>query len=240
VFWPFRCPGLTHLEIYHVPSGIKEPPERGILLPRLVELVCCAEPEFFHYCRAFEAPVLRRLELLVVGRKAVGEQGLKALWPLAEASPSPLSPTIEPVVLKLYLTTIDSAWLARILAERMAVEEFISDIVSINGAFFEGLMPTRSTSAKENGRGATQRKTAVSDSPWQVGCPRLKRLMIDLCRGAPNKERKMEGDRLIKSARKLVAMRSAAGAPLERLSIRFNKEEDWNELVDGGTDGVIQ
>jgi F-box-like len=243
VFWPFRCPGLTHLEIYHIPTGIEEPPERSILLPRLVELVCCAEPEFFHCCRAFEAPVLRRLELLVVGRKAVGEHGLKALWPLAAASPSSLSPTIEPVIFKLYLTTIDSVWLARILAERMAVEEFISDIVSITGAFFEGLMPTRSTNAKhaiDNGRGATQRKAAVSDSSWHVGCPRLKRLVIDLYRGAPNRERKMEGDRLMNSARKLVAMRSVAGAPLEKLSIRFNKEEDWNELVDGSTNAGIQ
>jgi hypothetical protein len=240
VFWPIKCPLLTHLEIFHVPAGLEKPKERSIMLPHLVELVCCAEPEFFHYFRAFEAPLLRRLELLVVGRKAAGEHGLKALWPLGVGSTESPAPTFEPVIFKIYLTNIDSVWLARILAQRMAVEEFISDIASINSDFFEVLMPTRSTNAKNtkrNNRGATQK--VDSDSPWRnICCPRLKRLVIDLCRGSPNKDWRVEGDRLLNSARRLVAMRSAAGVPLEKLSIRFNKEEDWNQLVDSGTNGT--
>jgi len=234
VFWPIKCPSLTHLEIFHIPTGIKEPAERSIRLPHLVQLFCCASPELFHLFRAFDAPALRRLKLLVVGGKESGERGLKALWPLrlfSTPSQVPFTSTIEPVIFELHRTNISSKWLARILSERMPVEEFISDAVLITYDFFEGLFPTKKTPSKEikaNGQGPTQ-ENPPSDSQWYIGCPKLRRLVIDLSHYSPNKEKQVERSRLLDSAQKLMFMRSLAGVPLEKLAIRFSEQEEWVE-----------
>jgi hypothetical protein len=225
-FWPAFCPNLTHLFIETVSpltaTLALAMGDGAIALPLLIELDCSTDYCTFGFLRVFQVPALCKLVLENAdGGKAISAQGFKELWPPQSrtSSVTKLSPSsIEPPVIHLRNTAINSKLLGRILAERNAMTEFCMKGRPITVHIFQALVPVHKPKGKGKKKGT-----------WLVGCPKLKILKLDF---SETKQSDEEAAAILEAARALVTGRAKAGAPLEQFSIRIYMIEPWRELVD--------
>lgn len=235
-FWPIICPNLTHLTMGPF-SGVVAPPDQSISLPHLIELIFFIYSESAGILRGFTVPSLRKLVLKHSLGKAISAKGFKELWPLKFGVPSTkgTSPSdVEPRILHLQGFMINPKLLGRTLNERPLIEEIRVDNVAVNPEFFESLVPVRTAKAKvPKGKGKAVPKgkatTAGSKAGWRGGCPKLRRLFIDISQFRLKEEQIAA---TMASAKTFMAKRLKTGAPLERLAIKFGNYEGWKELVE--------
>jgi hypothetical protein len=224
-FWPVLCPNLTHLFIGEIfPSTATSALAMGdgaIALPLLTELDCSTDYSTFGFLRVFQVPALCKLVLQNTDGKAMSAQSFRELWPPQSrvSSAKKLSPSgIEPPIIHLRNTAINSKLLGRVLAERDAMTEFSMEGGPITVQIFQALVPVHKPKGKGKKKGT-----------WLVGCPKLKILKLDF---SETKQSDEDAAAILEAARALVTGRAKAGAPLEQFSIRIYMVEPWMELVD--------
>lgn len=224
-FWPVLCPNLTHLFIETISPTISAfalaMGDRAIALPLLTELDCSTDCCTFGFLRVFQVPALCKLVLESADGKGISAQGFRELWPPQSrvSSAKKLSPSgIEPAVIHLRNTTINSKLLGRVLAERDAMVEFCIEGSQVTVQIFQALVPVYKPKGKGKKKGT-----------WLVGCPKLKVLKLDF---SESKQSDEAAAAILEAARALVTERAKAGAPFEQFSIRIYMIEPWRELVD--------
>lgn len=224
-FWPIDCRNLTHLTLEWTPD-VDELADRSIRLPHLVELIYVSM-KVENDLRVFDVPSLRTFDFKCLMGKAGSAMLFKSIWPdttSLKGQANVVVSNIEPQLLSLRNTDINSKVLARSLAGRMLLEDLSMIEVEITTEFFDGLLPVQLQKQTKKSQ-----KTQRDGGPaWRVGCVALKRLAVDLF----GRKLKQEQAVVEESARRLLAARNNAGFPFERLAIRFSKEESWKELAD--------
>jgi hypothetical protein len=222
-FWPIDCCNLTHLTLQES-LGRTELADRSIHLPHLIEMVFISLG-FGNVLRVFDLPSLNKFDFRGGGGKATNASFFKTLWPTG-GSATGTDPVFkrEPRVLSLRIIEINSKALSRAIASQTWLEELSTAAVDITADFFDGLVPVQ-VEVRPKKSQASHRGVAPT---WQVGSPSLKRLSIDFV------GRKTTRDQvaLEAGAKRFMAGRIKAGAPLELLAMRFSEVEGWKELIE--------
>ncbi|KIM23481.1 hypothetical protein M408DRAFT_27827 [Serendipita vermifera MAFF 305830] len=231
LFWPLSCPNLIHLTIGPFPRDAQTPADQSIVLPHLLILEFIGADASAGILKAIDAPALYTLTLSRSSGKALSAEGIKDLWPLQfPISKGSSLHTIEPVILGLSDFPINPKLLAQTLKERTRLRELVASATMLDEGFFDALSPTRSTKATTKVKGknvAKGRKLPGSKPGWNVGCPELKKVSLDL-----RLPRHKDGSATIrKSAIAFITLRAKVNVPLESVSIRFSEHGDWEEFV---------
>ena len=212
-FWPIDCPNLTHLVLHIAPSP-NALAAGGIKLPHLTNLALSSSSDAADILRSFDIPSLYKFDFQCGNGKTYTARVFKTIWPTYT---TPFF--IQPRSFSLRDTPVNEKVLACALARQDQLEHFSAVEVVIGIQFFETLLPTVIE---------TKKPQPGKKSKWEVGCPALRRIEIDLVTRKKVKHAQVELER---SAKALIAARKKAGAPLERLAMRFSKVEGWKEFV---------
>ena len=223
-FWPIDCPNLTHLTLSTPPSRLDL--ENGsVHLPHLIELVYVASFIMDHSLGIFNVPALHKLTFQCPYGRATCATAIKTMWPFSTSKGSVKAgaiSNIEPRSFHLHQTSINQKVLAHVLTGRRYLEEIVSVDNEISGEFFTCLLPVPAKETK------TAQKGKGKKASWNIPCGALKRLEIDV---VTRKKVKRDQPTVEAAARELIEARKKAGAPLERLAMRFSKDEGWIDLV---------
>ena len=220
--WPIDCPNLTHLTLEESSAAVAME-NRTIRLPHLTEMTFTMFIAGY-ILRCFEVPSLVKFELGGGAGKSTNARLFRSLWPTPNSNAGHNFPvfSIRPSVLSIRNLDINSKLLARTVVYHGSLEELNIIGVDITSEFFYDLVPVqiekRTKKPKAGDEGAT----------WQIGCPALRVLVVDFA------GRKFVKDRLDleAGAKTLIATRTIAGSPLNRLSIRFSTNDGWREQVE--------
>lgn len=235
--WPVDCPNLTHLTL-RMPPFTGNLPNESIHLPHLVELVYVAAYSAQSPLRVFVLPSLQTFEFQCTSGKAACGSALKSIWPssISKGTVHTSLSNIEPRTLIIRNALVNEKLLARALAGRSKLEELVAVDISLSVSFFQDIMPATvvikdvAGAAKANANANTKavQGRKKTTSAQNITCASLKRLEIDLV-SRQKIGRNQEG--VEASAKALIAARANAGCPLERLAMRFSKDEGWKDLV---------